>query len=372
MTTIENNPRSGTSRENIRSPYVCLVLDVNTYSEFPSDLNYCHRSQPLALPVFAHQREYCLSSRYSECPMLSSTAYKKLPADLRITSLPTSKPRLPRWILPVFILVIFLLGSLATLIIPELSSAFGSFLGANPTTPHAYSQTPALTRLGFITPSPYSLFSIVKSFTPRAETAYTLTATPTPAAPGTLAPTPTPMAFCSAEDLNYFSVSFFINDVIQLVFDTDIDFSVYQVLDAQGKPTLRLNLPDFKLWRNDVRVYSFGTFMRNPALPTRLYVELLAVNKDKIIVAFTDGTGTHCSKTITIPDENLFKTPTSRMPGPTQYIPSPTVALPTLPPTLEPTTEEPPTATPIPPTPSRTPRPSETMPRDTLTPTPNP
>jgi len=372
MTTTEDNPSSGYPREYLRCPYIGLINDVNSYSEFPSDLNYCHHSQPLALPVFIHQRDFCLSSRYSECPMLSSTRYKRLPPEIRLTSASTFKPRLPHWILPVFILAIFLLGSVATLVIPELSSAFANFLGANPSPSRVYSQTPALTRLGFITPSPYSLFSIIKSFTPSTDEAFTFTDTPAPPSSATLTQTPTANPLCSAEDIKYFSISFFINDVVQIVFDTDKDFSNYQVLDAQGKPTMRLNLPDFKLWKNDTRVYSYGTFMRNAAVPTRLYVEMLAENKDRVRIAFTDANGTHCSKTIIIPDENAFKTPTSRLPLPTQFIPSPTVELPTLPPTLEPTTEEPPTATPIPPTPTRTPRPSETLPRDTLTPTPNP
>ena len=368
MTKSEDNPRSVYSRDNLRCPYIGLVHDVNTYSEFPSDMNYCHRSQPLALPILIHQREYCLSSRYSECPMLSSTKFKKLPPEIRLASVPLVKPRLPRWLVPVVILTIFLLGSLATLVIPELSSAFASFLGTKPTEIYLFSPTPALTRLGFITPSPFSLFSIVKTFTPSPESVYVLGATPTPPAPGTYTPTPTANPLCSAEDIKYFSISFFVNDVVQIVFDTNIDFSTYQVLDAQGKPTMRLNLPDFKLWRNDTRVYSYGTFMRNPAVPTRLYVEMLAEYKDKVMIAFTNASGTHCSKTIIIPDEKAFMTPTSRMPGPTQFIPSPTVE----PPTVEPPTEEPPTATPIPPTPTRTPRPSETLPRDTLTPTPNP
>ena len=372
MTTVQEDPRAAFSPENLRCPYVGLVNDVNTYSEFPSDLNHCHRSQPVALPVLLHQREYCLSSRYSECPMLSTTKHKKLPPEIRMAKALPPKPRLPRWILPVFILAIFLLGSLATLIIPELSSAFASFLSANQTAPGYSSPTSALTRLGFITPSPFSLFSIVKSFTPSAEMSSIFTATPTPPALGTTTPTPTSPPLCSAEDVKYFSISFFIGDVVQIVFDSPVNFRAYQVLDAQGKPTDRLNLPDFKLWRNDTRVYSYGTFMRNAAEPNRLYVELLAKKNDKIKLAFTDENGTHCSKTITVPDENAFKTPTSWNPLPTQFIPSPTIELPTLPPTIEPPTEVPPSATPIPPTPSRTPRPSETLPRDTLTPTPNP
>ncbi len=35
-------------------------------------------------------------------------------------------------------------------------------------------------------------------------------------------------------------------------------------------------------------------FMRNPAVPTRLYVEMLAEYKDRVMIAFTDASGTHC------------------------------------------------------------------------------
>jgi len=372
MTTSQDNPRSAFPPENLRCPYVGLVDDVNTYSEFPSDMNYCHRSQPITLPILVHQREYCLSARYSECPMLSTTKFKKLPPELRLVKALPQKPKLPRWLSPVVILAVFLLGSLATLIIPELSSAFASFLNANQTPARYPSPTPALTRLGFITPSPFSLFSVVKTFTPSAELPVDFTDTPTPIAAIASTPTPTPPPLCSAEDIKYFSISFFIGDVVQIVFTSPVDLRAYQVLDAQGKPTDRLNLPDFKLWRNETRVYSYGTFMRNPAEPTRLSLELLSKKNDKIKLSFIDETGTHCSKTITVPDENAFKTPTSRNPLPTQFIPSPTIA----PPTEEPPTQEPPTPepspTPIPPTPTRTPRPSETLPRDTLTPTPLP
>ncbi len=79
--------------------------------------------------------------------MLSSTKFKKLPPEIRLASVPLVKPRLPRWLVPVVILTIFLLGSLATLVIPELSSA-ASFLGTKPTEIYLFSPTPALT-LGF-------------------------------------------------------------------------------------------------------------------------------------------------------------------------------------------------------------------------------
>jgi hypothetical protein len=366
MTPVQADQSNAVLRDNLRCPYIGLAYDVNTLSEYPSNLNYCHRSQPIALPVLIHQREYCLTSRYSECPMLSTTKFSKLPPEIRMANNPSTRIKLPRWIFPLIVLIILLLGSLTMLIIPEISSAFASVLGGNPTAVHLSSQTPALTRLGFITPSPFSLFSIVKSFTPSAQSLVHISATPTPPAADTSTLTPTAYAFCSAEDIHYFSMSFFTNDVVQIVFETKMDLSGFQVLDAQGKPTMRLNLPDFKLWKNNLRVYSYGTFLRNAAEPGRIYLELFAEKNDKIMIAFTDEFGTHCSKIIIIPEKTAFSTPTSRAPEPTQFIPTPTLE-PTTPP---PPTIEPPTATPLPPTPTRTPRPSETLPRETLTPTP--
>jgi len=367
MTPVQADLSNTILRDNLSCPYIGLAYDINTLSEYPSNLNYCHHSQPIALPALIHQREYCLTSRYSECPMLSTTKFRKLPPKIRMANNPSSRSTLPRWVFPLIMLLILLLGSLTMLIIPEISSAFASVLGGNPTVIHLYSQTPALTRLGFITPSPFSLFSIVKSFTPSAQSlAHIPAATPTPPTADTSTLTPTAYAFCSAGDIQYFSMSFFAKGVVQIVFDTKMDLSSFQVLDAQGKSTMRLNLPDFKLWKNNLRVYSYGTFLRNATKPGRIYLELIAEKNDKIMIAFTDESGTHCSKTIIIPDNTAFSTPNSRAAEPTQFIPSPTLE-PTTPPSP---TIEPPTATPRPPTPTRTPRPSETLPRETLTPTP--
>ena len=96
----------------------------------------------------------------------------------------------------------------------------------------------ALTRLGLL-PVAFSLFS-VENLHPSAELPVDFTDTPTPIAAifhARAKPAP-----CGAEDIKYFRF-LFIGDVVNCLFSGRP--SRVPVLDAQGKPTDRLNLPDF-------------------------------------------------------------------------------------------------------------------------------
>ncbi len=46
MTPVQADQSNAVLRDNLRCPYIGLAYDVNTLSEYPSNLNYCHRSQP--------------------------------------------------------------------------------------------------------------------------------------------------------------------------------------------------------------------------------------------------------------------------------------------------------------------------------------
>jgi len=79
------------SQNNIlRCPYFGLIDDVRTQSDFPSEVNCCHRCKKPESPSYAHQQEFCLTKQYSSCIMLKDTRLKSLPADVRMSEVPTT------------------------------------------------------------------------------------------------------------------------------------------------------------------------------------------------------------------------------------------------------------------------------------------
>jgi hypothetical protein len=57
------------SRTNIACPFLGLRDDADSSLAFPSNSNYCYRSQ-LGSPVqYNHQAEFCLSEKHHECPL---------------------------------------------------------------------------------------------------------------------------------------------------------------------------------------------------------------------------------------------------------------------------------------------------------------
>ena len=52
----------------ISCPHISLKNDLQTTLSYPSARNFCHRCHPTAVPIFSHQREFCLTSKYNECP----------------------------------------------------------------------------------------------------------------------------------------------------------------------------------------------------------------------------------------------------------------------------------------------------------------
>jgi len=75
---------NNTNHINRTCPSLGLVDDADTSLGFPSNWNYCHRSNPIAPPRFKHQEEYCLGGKYGECPLFLSQQAVSLPKELRI------------------------------------------------------------------------------------------------------------------------------------------------------------------------------------------------------------------------------------------------------------------------------------------------
>ncbi len=102
---IKNN---NMNREN-SCPFLGLVEDPTTAMAFPSAGNCCNRTKPVALISPEHQRTYCLTNRYSTCPVFSREEGTPLPAEMRpILSDLSSERRPARRSFPLLIVLLVL------------------------------------------------------------------------------------------------------------------------------------------------------------------------------------------------------------------------------------------------------------------------
>ena len=74
------------NEKNLFCPYLGLKFDPKSWVGYPSPINYCHRVKPLAVPKFEHQREYCLSNNYSQCPIIQVGPGQRMPKTIRSTA----------------------------------------------------------------------------------------------------------------------------------------------------------------------------------------------------------------------------------------------------------------------------------------------
>src|SRR3990172_7711867 len=67
---------SNSQHTNRTCPSLGLMDDSDTSLAFPSVWNCCHRARPIVPPILKHQREFCLSENYQQCPvfLLQQTA----------------------------------------------------------------------------------------------------------------------------------------------------------------------------------------------------------------------------------------------------------------------------------------------------------
>lgn len=64
-------------------PHIGRKDDPDTFTEFPSGRNYCHRSSTPVSPLASHQISYCLSRAYPTCPVIAKPAEEPFPFELR-------------------------------------------------------------------------------------------------------------------------------------------------------------------------------------------------------------------------------------------------------------------------------------------------
>lgn len=65
-------------------PYAGLQDDSDTVYGYSSPWNHCHNVKPVAVPSLDHQRQFCLTDRYTLCPIVHSEEKKSIPKNLRM------------------------------------------------------------------------------------------------------------------------------------------------------------------------------------------------------------------------------------------------------------------------------------------------
>jgi len=78
-------------------PFLGLEEDAATSQAFPSVWNCCHRSRPVASVQLRHQREFCLTERYSQCLVYQRHEDAPLPIHYRGSRKPPSITRGFQW-----------------------------------------------------------------------------------------------------------------------------------------------------------------------------------------------------------------------------------------------------------------------------------
>jgi len=378
-----NNGFSPSNQINTPScPYLALLDDIKTNSDFPSEINYCHRCKQPEIPTYLHQQGFCLSQHYNECIMLRDPDLKRLPKDIRfsVPANPTAKKR------PLLAAIV----GLGALTIYLFASALSVNRASTPSTdPLIIATTPNATPIGLLLLSDFTpTFNLQPSAT--STPSPTETAKPTPSDTGTPTSTRILNQFCSVYDIRYYSMVFLANGRMQLVFDTQIDLSPYRRRNANGNLTPQLDLPGLIVWVNQSQFTDFNAFLRSPNFPNLLYIELISKENDHVSLEIIEGNMYRCSREIILPAESALFTPSKPI-GNTSPWESPTVSnSPTVTETPNPTNTATPTHTltyALPPTPTETYSPSasntythtstaaytrtpEPLPSASLTPTP--
>lgn len=178
---MQDNRQGGILKIDDKCPFLGLQKDVSTYSDYPSELNYCHRRKHLSLPSFSHQRDFCLTQGYINCPLMQEKKLKGFPKFL-VKPQPGQGRR--RNILIAFILFVLMLcvALFAFGWSRGISAAINSIIsdkilnGSSPTdqSPSFKTRTPTATRTLTISPT----FIPTRTFTPTNKPSSTATQTP--------------------------------------------------------------------------------------------------------------------------------------------------------------------------------------------------
>jgi len=296
--------------------YLALIDDIKTNSDFPSDINYCHRCKQPETPTYLHQQDVCLTQHFTECIMLRDTHLKRLPKDIRLFAPAASTAK--TW--PMLAAIIGL-GALAIYLFA--SALFVNRASTLSTAPLIIATTPSPTPIGLLLLSDFtSTFNAPPSAT--STPSPTETAKATPSDTGTPTSTQILNQFCSVYDIRYYSMAFLGDDTVQLVYDTQMDLSAYRMRDANGNLTPQLDLPGLIIWFNQSQLTDFNTFLRSPNFPNLLYIELIGKENDRVSLEIIDGNVYRCSREIYLLAGAALLTPTKPIGNTSTWV-SPTV-----------------------------------------------
>ena len=78
-------------------PFLGMRHDSQTKTSFPSTLNCCHHAKPVAVVELSHQQVFCLTGKYTICPVFLQDKKGALPRELRGSYGGVSKPKKVRW-----------------------------------------------------------------------------------------------------------------------------------------------------------------------------------------------------------------------------------------------------------------------------------
>jgi len=316
---MQDYKQPGGLRIDDKCPFLGLPKDVSTYSDYPSEFNHCHRAKHLSMPSFLHQRDFCLTQGYINCPLMQEKKLRHMPEFL---ARPQPGPGRKRNFLIAFVLfavmlcvAVFAFGwsegigaAVNTLINDKIMN------GSSPTALSLSYLTRTLTptRTLTLTPTfrPTRTFTPTKTVSPTAiQTSieyFDLTATYESAL---LLGSPTTTPACSYSII-YLGYTYLKTGNLQLSYLMPVDLSPFQVLDRFGQPTPELELPGFKLLKNGNPVYIYGTYLRDPKNINFLYIEMLSRPEDVIEVEFYDSTQRYCSDPFMIPANTATPTQT--------------------------------------------------------------
>jgi hypothetical protein len=94
-------------------PYLGQRTDPETALSYPSDLNYCIHSKPMAAIELDHQEEFCLTSGYKNCDEYRSTPDAPLPAGLHTSakSLSRRSRGIGKWIWGIIVISLVIIAA---------------------------------------------------------------------------------------------------------------------------------------------------------------------------------------------------------------------------------------------------------------------
>jgi len=93
-------------------PYLGMKEDPATIMAYPSEWNYCHHSKPGAVPVLAHQNDFCLSKSHTTCPVFLGDGTASLPDGVRLQIRKRRRNKKSYWVPAILAMLILLAGGI--------------------------------------------------------------------------------------------------------------------------------------------------------------------------------------------------------------------------------------------------------------------